>query len=341
MELSLASSTVSSFLDSAILSLSTDESYPAADSESMPTTPTHYVDVDYRNDVGDSTSSVVILSPDAAQSPCSSNASESDPSCVILYNTESDTCNGSYAEWPSSPLIEPTPLLCSTPISEPREPPTKKKKVLCSSSLSSLDMLSSSCCEKRCVAHFTLAEIENAKERFSSRNQKEKNQFLDSFHVSTGIDSSKMGINILEGKQLCTQAFVSILQISDKRYYRMRRVFLEGSVKYCRKQSVRSKTMKVLEAKAWMSRFFNQIGDHMPHIQQIHLPHFLTKGDIYLRMKRELEEQGILSTSIVSKSHFYSLWKTAFKNVVIPEVTLRLNKRRTHCIIIIISLSVR
>ena len=183
------------------------------------------------------------MSPDAAQSPCSSNTSESAPSCVILYNTDSDTCNGSYAEWPSSPLIEPTPLLCSTPISEPREPPTKKKKVLCSSSLSSLDMLSSSCYEKRCVAHFTLAEIENARARFNSRNQKENNQFLlDSFYVSTGIDSSKMGIYVLEGKQLCTQAFVSILQISDKRYYRMRRVFLEGSVKYCQKQSFRSKT---------------------------------------------------------------------------------------------------
>ena len=71
-----------------------------------------------------------------------------------------------------------------------------------------------------------------------------------------------------------------------------------------------------------MDKFFNQIGEHMPHVNQIHLPHFLTKGDVYNRMKRDLEEEGLLEGSVISLSHFYRTWSSCFKRVVIPEVSL-------------------
>ena len=54
----------------------------------------------------------------------------------------------------------------------------------------------------------------------------------------------------------------------------------------------------------------------MPHIDQVHLPYGLTKGDIYLTMKAELMEQGLL----VSLSHLYRIWNESFKKVVIPKV---------------------
>ena len=58
----------------------------------------------------------------------------------------------------------------------------------------------------------------------------------------------------------------------------------------------------------------------MPHVEQIHLPHFLTKHDVYERMKRELAEEGIEEEQIISHSYFYTIWQKFFKNVVIPEV---------------------
>ena len=58
----------------------------------------------------------------------------------------------------------------------------------------------------------------------------------------------------------------------------------------------------------------------MPHVNQTHLPHFLTKSDIYTRMKRDLMEEGLIESEIISQSYFYLTWRKSFKHVVIPEV---------------------
>ena len=69
-----------------------------------------------------------------------------------------------------------------------------------------------------------------------------------------------------------------------------------------------------------MNGYFHLVGDRMPHIQKIHLPHFLTKKDVYERMTRELVDQGILEKDIVTLKTFYKFWKKDFSDVIIPEV---------------------
>ena len=127
---------------------------------------------------------------------------------------------------------------------------------------------------------------------------------------------------MLEGKHLCCEAFTSVLNISRKRYKSLHDQFKHGVLKYQRKPITWVESTKVSEATVWMNRFFHQIGDHMPHIQRIHLPHFLTKRDVYVRMKSELVSQGIDEMKIVSLSWFYKIWKKSFSQVLIPEVSL-------------------
>lgn len=79
----------------------------------------------------------------------------------------------------------------------------------------------------------------------------------------------------------------------------------------------RSQSTNVTEAKAWMALYFKIMGDSMPHVEQTHLPHGLTKQDVYTIMKRDLLEQGVTST--ISLSHFYAIWDASFKNVRIPK----------------------
>jgi len=93
---------------------------------------------------------------------------------------------------------------------------------------------------------------------------------------------------------------------------------MNPTIKIQRKPVVRSLSTKVIEAKTWMTRDFNRIGDSMPHMDQVHLPHGLTKQDIYNTMKSQLLEQGL--TTVVSLSHYYSIWDSSFKKVVIPKV---------------------
>lgn len=129
---------------------------------------------------------------------------------------------------------------------------------------------------------------------------------------------------MVEGKPLCPGAFTAVLGISKKRYKRLRDSFSSGAIQFTRKSIRRSEAVKVSEAKAWMARFFEEIGDHMPNSNQTHLPHFLTKKDVHERMRRDLLEEGVHDT--VSLSYFYSIWSKSFKNVVIPEVLLQ-----TYC----------
>ena len=191
-------------------------------------------------------------------------------------------------------------------------------------SIISADLLSTSCCKRKCLSNLSLVEVTQSRERFSSKNTTEQNQFLlDSFQISGGRNTSSDGelMGMIEGKLLCCNAFTSVLSVSQKRYKQLHDQFKEGAIKFQRKPVNRVESTKVSEAKAWMSRFFCQIGDRMPHIQQIHLPHFLTKHDVYVRMKKELAEQGMDEKECVSLSWFYKLWDKSFRHVVIPEVS--------------------
>lgn len=118
---------------------------------------------------------------------------------------------------------------------------------------------------------------------------------------------------------VCKNAYMQIFKISNKRYERNLKLFQQNpTAKVIRKPVSRKESIKVSEAKVWMTRYFDRIGDSMPHMEQIHLPHGLTKGDVYYMMKSQLLEQGL--ETVVSLSHFYSIWNTSFRKVVIPEV---------------------
>lgn len=193
-------------------------------------------------------------------------------------------------------------------------------------SVSAASKLTQKCCKRSCVDTLSDGEIERARHRFMSKSTTEQNQFLiDSFQISNCNDSSQSSNGdpdgMIEGRRLCCTAFTGALGISKKRYKNLYEQFKKGVVKFERKPMQKYESTKVSEAKAWMARYFNTIGDHMPHVQQTHLPHFLTKRDIYERMVLELTKEGIPKNKVISQSHFYGIWESCFKHVVIPEVT--------------------
>ena len=173
------------------------------------------------------------------------------------------------------------------------------------------------CCHRYCLLHMTSSEISSTLEHFNSKNVIEQNQFLlDSFRTTFNKETNH---HILCGKHVCKNAYIRILQISKKRYNNILTLLKSNpTVKIERKCVFRSESTKVVEAKAWLARYFNRIGDSTPHTDQIHLPHGLTKRDIYYNMKSQLQEQGL--DNVMSLSHFYSLWKSSFEKVAIPKV---------------------
>lgn len=285
------------------------------------------------------------------------SGSETDDSTIVISPISSPTRFSAEPESPPfsciSSVSSPDPLFlispsdrgtrCSMPLKHSTPAPTTysgnrlrtKRRLI--TELNTTDTLSGSCsslredtstamfsycCSNRCLAHFSVIEIENVREVFESKSFVEQNQFLlDCFHITSKHCRDSTPTHTVDGKQVCKGAFLQILGISAKRYKKLYDQSHSGVMVASRKQVYRGLTVQATEAKAWMSHFFNQIGDRMPHIQQVHLPHFLTKKDVYSRMKKELSEQGILPDKIVSQSHFYGMWETYFKSVVIPEVS--------------------
>ena len=128
------------------------------------------------------------------------------------------------------------------------------------------------CCAYSCLSYFTASEVGNALRFFKCKNIVEQNQFLlDSFKVISNEESIN---HLICGKQVCRKAYIQILEISEKRYKKILTVFKANpTVKFERKPVIRSLSTKVIEVKTWMARYFDRIGDSMPHIDQIHLPY--------------------------------------------------------------------
>ena len=192
--------------------------------------------------------------------------------------------------------------------------------VRCGGSLSHL--MDFTCCEHRCVASLSLVDIEQCRTSFKSRSRLNQQQFLlDIFTVSLSSKSNVAGAYTLLGRNLCKPAFKHVLGISDKRLRKIHRLHSSGFTIAIRAHRIYNKSEKYEVAKAWMKRYFDRIGDKMPHIQQTHLPHFLSKRTVYNFMSNELLQQGHTSKSILSLSHFYSLWAKEFSYCIIPKVS--------------------
>ena len=108
------------------------------------------------------------------------------------------------------------------------------------------------------------------------------------------------------GKDLCKVAFIKVLGISEKRLRKVQHLHSSGVVTAVRASRLRTKSEMHKAATTWLKRY--SIGDKMPHIQQIHLPHFLSKKVVYDIMQEELNEQGFCSADILSLSCFYLLY---------------------------------
>lgn len=170
---------------------------------------------------------------------------------------------------------------------------------------SPLSLLGSFCCENRCLAHISVIEIQNVQQIFDSKSTVQQNQFLlDSFHITSKATNDVAQAHTIDGKPVCKEAFRRILKISMKRYKRLFDQYNSGVTISSRKKPARELSVRTTEAKAWMTQFFSHTRDRMPHLQQIHLPHFLTKRDVYNRMCKELNEQAIPHEAVVANLIF-------------------------------------
>ena len=92
---------------------------------------------------------------------------------------------------------------------------------------------------------------------------------------------------VVSGKRVCLSAWIAVLSISSSRFYEIRKEFEDGQTEPTPKRS-RSMSVKSQQAIAWMSSYFERVGDKRPDKDGIYLPTCLTEKAIHSQMVEEL-----------------------------------------------------
>ena len=84
-------------------------------------------------------------------------------------------------------------------------------------------------------------------------------------------------------------------------------------------ETQRSLFQRTNEAIAWMTNYFDLVGDYLPHHMAIHLPS-LTKLHVYQKMVTEFKERN--KDNIIAQSNFFRDWEHHFPNITIPKASI-------------------
>ena len=168
-------------------------------------------------------------------------------------------------------------------------------------------------------------DILQAHARFCSKSShQEKRQWLFDYCAThcplTNFgekDPSKMTF-VLSGREVCQPLWLATLSVSSSRFYEIRKEFMSGGQSQLSTKKGRSPSTKTLQAIAWMTSYFERIGDKRPDKDGIYLPTCLTVKSMYGHMIESLYKDD--EENAVCFSQFSNLYRTEFPNVSIPKV---------------------
>ena len=190
-----------------------------------------------------------------------------------------------------------------------------------------MPILIKSCCSQQCLQNLTANEILKLYTQFKVLSSVQQRQWLvDKLNENTCCSTSSQNDEttyIVSGKVVCKAAWCQVLQISPKRVSLALKVVKQGQISSLEHGNKGKKrpAVKTEDAHAWMEKYFNLLGDHMPHIDQIHLPSWDSQKFVYQRYRDDMLLQGCEEEEVVSLRTFYRLWRDEFPKVVIPEVS--------------------
>lgn len=127
---------------------------------------------------------------------------------------------------------------------------------------------------------------------------------------------------LLCGRTVCQPVWIAAMSISSSRYYAIKSSFMDGNATVDTEKRPRSLAPKSLAAMAWMTSYFERVGDKRPDKDGIYLPTCLTEIAIYNTMVEELYSGN--SSEGICFSQFNKVFRTQFPNVTIPKVLIDL-----------------
>ena len=184
-------------------------------------------------------------------------------------------------------------------------------------------LLIGKCCYKSCLRHLTATDIISAKVDYLSQTKSAQRAYLFSKLKEHTSESGSRTITtryFISGKETCESAWAQIYGLSFRTLSRMLKQLADqedGSHGNLGKKRVNTKAESV---SSWMDAYFSLIGDKTPTKDQIHLPSWETRKDIYSRYAEDMNSHGLKEEDIAGSSMFCKIWTEQFSNVIIPQV---------------------
>ena len=136
------------------------------------------------------------------------------------------------------------------------------------------DVLVQQCtCGGDCLFKLTGCTVASAHKSVMSLSQNEKREWLrekiaDNSRFENGRLLTKFYIG---GTEVCKDAFSKVFKVAPKMIKRASKLVASGKPADHGNKGQRRACRKADSAIAWMRQYFNLIGDHMPHKNQLHL----------------------------------------------------------------------
>lgn len=177
------------------------------------------------------------------------------------------------------------------------------------------------CCrEKRCLKDvLSVAQMRKAREVFCQDYPTYVSQreyilnWFDRNQPTTGEFTFS-----ISGFQVCWNAFVKVLGITERRFFELNKDFLNGRRSAEHGSFFTSKACPQTEAaKSFLQKYFSENCDYMPNSNVWHLTSSSRKVEVYEEFRETMQATGKPSCS---QSLFRRIWNTDFSHVKIPKV---------------------
>ena len=181
-------------------------------------------------------------------------------------------------------------------------------------------LLVSTCCNQLCLRHLTATDIISSKANFVSMTATQQKQYLFEkikegsceCDPKSGTVATKF---FVAGKEICGTAWAQVYGISSRTLHRMLKQLANKEEATHGNVGKKRANTKAESVSAWMDAYFNLIGDKMPDKNQIHLPSWETRKDIYNRYFGDMKDRGMSEEEIAGISVFYKIWTDQFSNL--------------------------
>jgi hypothetical protein len=149
------------------------------------------------------------------------------------------------------------------------------------------NILTGRCCDKLCVRKITVNDILLCRNKFCVMSTVEQRQWLADKIVENSDKVKWQTKFMVAGVVVCEKSFCEVHNISPRRFQRIRAEMSQGQLNCLEHGNMGKKktTTRSNEAKTWMDRYFNLIGDKLPDKLKIHLPSWDSQKNIYERYK--------------------------------------------------------